>query len=514
VAPARITGVSITGHSGNYSLTITGTGFGSFPAALPFKGYSPYVAIEDAGQSTQWGWDSSGIVHSSSGHPVNYNSWSSTRIVIAAVGLSPGDALTVNVTSPGPNAGRGATWGGNAPPKPSTWPEILHVTFSGSGENLRMTVLGNGFGKAPVGFPYTGDLRYIEVEDWSRACTSAGTPELFSAGYAPWDGASKDAVTLRIASWTTSRIIVDGFAGAYGSTRCVSGAGGYSDGVADDWPDAMTVTVWNTHDTDASAAQVSWGGYDDRAVGLIAPPAGTGYWIAGSDGKVFSFGSTSVYGELAGTHLAGPVVALGRTFDGRGYWLAESTGSIHAYGDASPAGAVRGNALSGTVVGLLGTSNSRSGFWIVTSTGAVQTHGSAEYLGSMAGHHLNQPIVGMATTPGGHGYWLVASDGGIFTFGNAKFLGSTGGIHLNQPIVGMAATPDGKGYWLVAADGGVFTYGDATYYGSLGSIPINAAVVGMAATADGKGYWMVGADGGVYALGDAHYYGSTGGKGI
>ncbi len=203
-------------------------------------------------------------------------------------------------------------------------------------------------------------------------------------------------------------------------------------------------------------------------VDMAATPDGGGYWLASSDGGIFTFGDAAFYGSEGGSKLAAPIVGMAATPDGKGYWLVASDGGIFTFGDAAFFG----------------------------STGAIQ---------------LNRPIVGMAATPDGKGYWLVASDGGIFTFGDASFLGSTGASNLNKPVVGMAATPDGRGYWLVASDGGIFTFGDAAFYGSEGGAKLAAPIVGVAATPDGKGYWLAAADGGIFAFGDAPFYGSEGG---
>jgi hypothetical protein len=192
-----------------------------------------------------------------------------------------------------------------------------------------------------------------------------------------------------------------------------------------------------------------------------------GYWLAASDGGIFTFGRTAFFGSTGGIHLNQPVVGMAATSDDRGYWLVAADGGIFSFGDAGFSG----------------------------STGAL---------------HLNKPIVGMAATPDGRGYWLVAADGGIFSFGDAQFWGSTGALRLNKPIVGMASTVDGRGYWLVAADGGIFSFGDARFYGSTGALHLNKPIVGMAATPDGRGYWLVASDGGIFTAGDAAFYGSTG----
>ncbi len=185
-----------------------------------------------------------------------------------------------------------------------------------------------------------------------------------------------------------------------------------------------------------------------------------GYWIAASDGGVFSFGNASFHGSMGGQPLNKPVVGIAATHDAAGYWEVASDGGIFSFGDA-------------------------------------QFHGST---GSMV---LNKPVVGMAVTPDGGGYWLVASDGGIFAYGDAGFYGSAGSLVLNKPVIGMVPTHDGAGYWLVASDGGIFAYGDASFVGSLGSDPPPTPIVGVAPTTDGGGYWMLEADGTPHAFGDA-----------
>jgi uncharacterized repeat protein (TIGR02543 family) len=163
------------------------------------------------------------------------------------------------------------------------------------------------------------------------------------------------------------------------------------------------------------------------------------YNLVGSDGGVFSFGSSTFHGSIGGLKLNRPIVAMALTPNLGGYWLVGSDGGIFTFGDA-------------------------------------------HYFGSTGAKKLNEPIVGMAATPDGGGYWLVASDGGVFAFGDAVFYGSTGAKKLNEPIVGMAATPDGDGYWLVASDGGVFAFGDAAFLGSTGGIHLNNPIVGVAAS--------------------------------
>ena len=240
-----------------------------------------------------------------------------------------------------------------------------------------------------------------------------------------------------------------------------------------------------------------------------APVPPSTYWLAGSDGAVYSFGEAPFAGSEAGHPLAKPVVGMAGVPNQKGYWLVASDGGIFAFGTARFFGSTGAERLNKPIVGMAATPDGQ-GYWLVASDGGIFTFGDAGFFGSTGAERLNQPIVGMAPTSDGRGYYLVASDGGIFTFGDATFQGSTGAIHLNQPIVGMALTPDGAGYWLAAADGGVFNFGDATFQGSHGGSPVPAPVVGISApsTGTGQGYWMVAANGAVYAYGAAVFHGA------
>ena len=162
-------------------------------------------------------------------------------------------------------------------------------------------------------------------------------------------------------------------------------------------------------------------------VGVADDAATGGYWLAATNGGVFSFGAP-FYGSAGALSLTSPVIGVAAPSSGTGYWMDAADGGVFSYG-------------------------------------------SARFYGSMGATHLNQPVVGMAAAPDGQGYWLVAADGGVFSFGSARFYGSMGGTHLNQPIVAMATAPDGHGYWMVAADGGIFSFGTARFAGSMGGTP-------------------------------------------
>jgi hypothetical protein len=247
----------------------------------------------------------------------------------------------------------------------------------------------------------------------------------------------------------------------------------------------------------------------DATPGASAP-RGPGYWLVGSDGGVFSFGSAQFLGSTGGIHLNQPIVGMAATPSGDGYWMVATDGGIFAFGDAGFFGSTGAIHLNKPIVGMTTTPSGR-GYWMVASDGGIFAFGDAGFFGSTGAIHLNKPIVGMAATPTGQGYWLVASDGGIFAFGDARFFGSTGAITLAKPIAGMAPTPTGAGYWLTASDGGVFAFGDAAYKGAAPERPTQAArqIVAMVPMATGDGYWQVSASGELLAFGSAPYFGGA-----
>ncbi len=200
------------------------------------------------------------------------------------------------------------------------------------------------------------------------------------------------------------------------------------------------------------------------------PPAPHGYYLVGSDGGIFTFGSANFYGSTGSLRLQRPVVGITPTADEGGYWLVASDGGIFAFGNAGFHGSIPGLGLAPAGSGLP--------------------------------HALNAPIVGMVPSADGGGYFMVASDGGVFAFGDAQFEGSCPGIGgCSGSAVAVVPDATGRGYWLVTSTGNVYTFGDAPYFGAPGAQ--GSPITGAVRTADGHGYYVLLANGTVDGYGDA-----------
>ncbi len=217
-----------------------------------------------------------------------------------------------------------------------------------------------------------------------------------------------------------------------------------------------------------------------------APPATPqhGYWLVGSDGGIFTYGSAQFFGSTGSLQLQRPVAGITPTGDRRGYWLVASDGGIFSFGDAG---------FYGSIPGL--------GLAPAGTPGAVRK--------------LNAPIVGMVPSGDGGGYFMVAADGGVFAFGDARFEGSCPGIGgCSGAAVAVMPDANQNGYWLVTATGHVYSFGDAASRGAPG--PQSSVITSAARTPSGNGYWMVDGNGQIFGYGDATPFGqlptnSTGG---
>jgi len=141
---------------------------------------------------------------------------------------------------------------------------------------------------------------------------------------------------------------------------------------------------------------------------------------------VFSF-DAPFYGSAGAIVLNESVVGIAAAANGGGYWLAASDGGIFSYGNAPFYGSVPGVLKPGVrlnkpVVSIT-ADPATGGYWLAASDGGVFSF-NAPFYGSTGNLTLNQPVVGITSTPHGGGYRFVARDGGIFDYGTATFQGS------------------------------------------------------------------------------------------
>ncbi len=237
-----------------------------------------------------------------------------------------------------------------------------------------------------------------------------------------------------------------------------------------------------------------------------------GYWLVGSDGGIFNFGSANFYGSTGSLKLQRPVVGIVPTKDDGGYWLDASDGGVFSYGDTQfygsipglglhPAGSGLPDSLNAPIVGMVPSSDD-GGYFMVASDGGVFAFGDAHFAGSCPGiGGCSGAAVAVMPDASGNGYWLVTQTGSVYTFGDAPNYGEPG----HGTVTSAVATPDGKGYWILLSNGEVFAYGDAANLGSPAASNFNAldAATAIFATSDGGGYWVSSALGAVFNYGDA-----------
>jgi hypothetical protein len=301
--------------------------------------------------------------------------------------------------------------------------------------------------------------------------TTTGTPDADSVTNAPFPGCTPStlpaSITFQYAGGTTATLEGTPRAGDGGAyTVCLIA----SNGVAPTATQVFTLTV------DAPAASSPPPAAPPPSPPPPPAPAPAhGYWLVGSDGGIFNFGSAQFQGSTGSMHLQRPVVGITPTVDRGGYWLVASDGGIFAFGDAGFHGSIPGTGLNPA--------------------------------GSGQPHSLNAPIVGMVPSSDGGGYFMVSSDGGVFAFGDARFEGSCPGIGgCSGAAVSVVPDASGNGYWVMTSTGSVYPFGDAVDYGAPGRQ--GSAITSAVATPDGGGYWILDAAGQVFPFGDAAGLGS------
>ena len=332
------------------------------------------------------------------------------------------------------------------------------------------------------------------------ATSSSGTPVTYSATVGSAGPPPTGTVTFADGSTTLCTAKVSGGRGSCTATNTPQGAG----------------VVQGSYSGDANSTSSS----GTAGVNVLAPPPRPqhGYWLVGSDGGIFTFGSAQFYGSTGNLHLQRPVVGITPTRDRGGYWLDASDGGIFAFGDAgfygsipglglAPAGSGIAQSLNAPIVAMVPSADGR-GYFMVASDGGVFAFGDARFAGSCPGiGGCAGAAVAVMPDASGNGYWLVTQSGNVYAFGDAPFYGSPG--QQSVPVTSAVRTPDGRGYWILFANGAIASYGDAAEFGmpagQMGGVNPATAIF---PTSDGGGYWVAAADGAVANFGDAPNDGS------
>ena len=360
-----------------------------------------------------------------------------------------------------------------------------------------------------------------QIEPSTNYLGAIGNPQSFSVGRA--QGSTPTITNIPTGAVEFAGFTADIGTTGDGTTSVVSSTPGICK-VESDGQTVLFITTGACTLTPSVATGTNYLGATGSPQTFQIGPAPRGYWLVGSDGGIFSFGSAAFHGSMGGVALQRPVVGITPTLTRGGYWLVASDGGIFSFGDArfygsipgiglNPAGSGLPHSLAAPIVGMVPSVN-RRGYFMVASDGGVFAFGDAKFEGSCPGiGSCSGRAVAVMPDGTGNGYWLVTNTGGVYSFGDAPFYGAPG--TQSSPVVNAAATPDGMGYWLLFANGVVASYGDATNFGSpTGYVnsfnPANA----IFPTADGKGYWVASTRGDVFAYGNAPYLGSMAGTAL
>ena len=413
----------------------------------------------------------------------------SDRLVVAGGGGGAGGGGSVVTTlgGPGGNSDGGATGG-----------EADGVAGSGGGGGGGSSGTETQGGAGGAAGAANGGSPGVAGDDGSLALGGAGP--LVSGGGAGGSGGSGGGGTYG-----------GGGGGGGGQGNPADGGAGGGGGGGSDFvsPSVLSATVTEGVVHNDGSATISY----QLPSPPPAPPA-HGYWLVGSDGGVFSFGSAQFHGSMGGIPLQRPVVGIVPTKDLGGYWLDASDGGVFSFGDTQfygsipglgihPAGSGVPQSLDAPVVGMV-PSRDQGGYFMVASDGGVFAFGDAHFAGSCPGiGGCSGAAVAVEPDASGNGYWVFTRTGNLYAFGDAPYLGAPG--PQSSPVTSAVATPSGDGYWILDANGQVFAYGDASPLGSVtpgatgGFNPASA----IFATSDGGGYWVADALGKVFTFGDA-----------
>jgi hypothetical protein len=241
----------------------------------------------------------------------------------------------------------------------------------------------------------------------------------------------------------------------------------------------------------------------NNIVGMVGSANGQGYFLVGSDGGVFSFGSTTFAGSLPGLGIhVNDIVGIVSTSTGKGYYLVGNDGGVFAFGDAPYIASLPSRGVHVNDITAIVARPDLTGYWLIGGTDTIYSFGSAAtFTPGVSGNSYipcaypnpattainpnNCSIqVAGASTSTGNGLWSVDNTGLVDAYGDANLYGDL----VNDPNVSdivSIVSPFGNdaGYFLVGADGGIFSYGTTTFFGSLPGIGVHVNnVVGAVPT--------------------------------
>ena len=185
-----------------------------------------------------------------------------------------------------------------------------------------------------------------------------------------------------------------------------------------------------------------------------------GYWLVGSDGGIFTFGSAHFYGSTGSI----PVAATGRrascpTANNAGYWLVGSDGGVFAFGNAGYYGSIPGASLAPQDVrpaAAASTPRSSASFRPPTAVGTSWWPPTVAYLasvmprfaGSLPGDWRLRGARGWRScrTPPGNGYWVVTQTGQRLRRSGTRPTVPAPPGPQGVPVTSAVRTADGGGY--------------------------------------------------------------------